>query len=286
MKHFIKFPGGKSKALTMSYDDGVETDGRLIKIMQEHGLKGAFNINSESYVPEGTVYPKGQAQRIMSESAVRNTYTGCGMEIACHSCTHPYLEKIPLARCTYEIIKDRDNLEKMFSCIVRGLALPFGTYNDDVLESARACGIAYCRAAGASHSFGIPDDPLRWVPTCHHNDPDLFRLLERFLQPHGPDNFAEIFYLWGHSYEFDGNNNWERIEEFAEKAGGHEHVWYATNIEIIDYVNAVRSLIFSADGFIVHNPTCTDVWFYLNGNGTDGIEGMYHIPAGATVHLK
>ncbi len=36
---FLRFPGGKDKALTLSYDDGVEQDMRLIDIMKKNGLK-------------------------------------------------------------------------------------------------------------------------------------------------------------------------------------------------------------------------------------------------------
>ena len=43
---FIQFPKGKRKALTLSYDDGVEQDIRLIENMKQHGLKGTFNLNS------------------------------------------------------------------------------------------------------------------------------------------------------------------------------------------------------------------------------------------------
>ncbi|MCR4719216.1 MAG: hypothetical protein K5768_06260 [Firmicutes bacterium] len=28
-----------------------------------------------------------------------------------------------------------------------------------------------------------------------------------------------MFYLWGHSYEFDNNDNWEVIENFAKFIG-------------------------------------------------------------------
>ena len=41
---FMRFPGGKKKALTLSYDDGVEQDIRLIDIMKKNGLKGTFNL--------------------------------------------------------------------------------------------------------------------------------------------------------------------------------------------------------------------------------------------------
>lgn len=59
---FMRFPGGKSKALTLSYDDGVAQDIRLIEIMKKHGLKGTFNINSGLYAPEGTTNPKARAE--------------------------------------------------------------------------------------------------------------------------------------------------------------------------------------------------------------------------------
>ena len=70
-----------------------------------------------------------------------------------------------------------------------------------------------------------------------------------------------MFYLWGHSYEFDRQDNWHIIEEFCEYMGKREDIWYATNIEIYDYFKAYSSLVVSFDCNIVHNPTSTDVWF-------------------------
>ena len=88
-----------------------------------------------------------------------------------------------------------------------------------------------------------------------------------------------MFYLWGHSYEFDNNDNWNVIEKFAEYAGGHENVWYATNIEIYNYVKAYESLETSYDKKIVHNPAGIDVWVELEGN-------LYEIKAGETLKLN
>lgn len=42
----IMFPDGKKKALTLSYDDGVEQDRRLVEILNRYGIKATFNINS------------------------------------------------------------------------------------------------------------------------------------------------------------------------------------------------------------------------------------------------
>ena len=45
----IRFPEGKTKAFTMSYDDGVVQDKRLIALMRSHGVKGTFNLNSGTF---------------------------------------------------------------------------------------------------------------------------------------------------------------------------------------------------------------------------------------------
>ena len=55
------------------------------------------------------------------------------------------------------------------------------------------------------------------------------------------------------------------IEEFAAFTGGHDDIWYATNIQIYDYVQAWQRLEFSVDGRQVHNPTATELYFQEMG---------------------
>ena len=49
----MRFPGGLAKALTFSYDDGVEQDIRLVEILDKYGMKGTFNLNSGCYAKPG-----------------------------------------------------------------------------------------------------------------------------------------------------------------------------------------------------------------------------------------
>ena len=81
----------------------------------------------------------------------------------------------------------------------------------------------------------------------------------------GASRFPRLFYLWGHSFEFERNNNWELLDTICDKLARREDVWYATNMEIYEYVNAYRSLIYSADAKIIHNPTNVKIWFDLDG---------------------
>ena len=269
------FPNGLRKALTLSYDDGVEQDAELISILNLNGLKCTFNLNSGLFAPEGVVYPEGQIHRRMPLSQAKMLYGESEHEVAVHCLTHASLPELPQDRMVYEVMRDRENLEREFGGIVRGMAYPFGTFNDQAVEALRVCGIAYARTVISSHSFNMPSDWLRLAATCHHDDPELMSLADRFLNE--PARYgARMFYLWGHAYEFEANDNWQVIRDFAEKMGGHEDIWYATNIEIVDYVNACRSILASADGKTLRNPTATTVWADIDGK-------CVCIPAGETV---
>ncbi len=261
---FMRFPGGKLKALTFSYDDGVEQDKKLLSIFRKYHLKATFNLNSEQYAPEGTVYPEGQIHRRMTEKEVSELYVGDDIEVAVHGATHPWLDHMPVNMCTRDLLADRENLEKQFGTLVRGMAYPYGTYNDDVVASMRSVGIVYSRTVHSSYDFNMPSDWMRLPATCHHNDPKLMELAKRFVEEPTWGRPA-MFYLWGHSYEFEANDNWNVIEEFAEYMANREDIWYATNIEIYDYQDAFKKLLFSVDGRIVKNPTAMELWFFLNG---------------------
>ena len=45
---FMLFPGGKKKAMTFSYDDGVIQDRRLVELFNRYHVKGTFNLNTET----------------------------------------------------------------------------------------------------------------------------------------------------------------------------------------------------------------------------------------------
>ena len=156
----MRFPGGLSRALTLSYDDGSDQDVRLIQILRDHGLKATINLNSGLFAPEGTVYPAGQVHRRMTKDQSVRLYTGSGMETAVHGLHHPYLEQLPQALLAREILEDRKNLEDLFGGIVRGMAYPYGTYSPRVVDALRALDIAYARTVRSTHGFALPQDWL------------------------------------------------------------------------------------------------------------------------------
>jgi len=272
----MKLKDGKAKVLTLSYDDGVVQDIRLIEIMNRYGLKGTFNLNSGIYLPENTTRDKYYGRLKLSEA--KELYINSGHEIAIHGLTHPFLERLDTTEVIYEITEDRKNIEKEYGEIARGMAYPFGTYNDNVIDILDKCHIAYARTTEATYRFEFPENWLLLHPTCHHNYDNLETLVKEFIEKPHKCGKAEMFYLWGHSYEFDDRDNWEVIEKFAKYAGGHEHIWYATNIEIYDYVKAYERLQTSFDKKIIHNPSSIDVWIEIK-------EDVYCIKADETLKL-
>ena len=255
----MRFPEGRKKVVTLSYDDGVLQDIRLVDILNQYGLKGTFNINSGLIKPDDYEYPENRRGR-MKLCDILDTYKG--HEIAAHALTHADLTTVSPARATYEVVEDRRRLEELFGCTIRGMAYPYGTFNDTVVEILKNSGIVYSRTTVSRGNFIIPEDWLRLSATCHHNASDMLKLADEFLESEVKSVHNSImFYLWGHSYEFDDNNNWDKIEEFAKKMSGRDEIWFATNIEIFDYITAFKRLNFSVDMTFVENPTTTDVFF-------------------------
>lgn len=275
---FMRYPGNKAKALTLSYDDGVEQDERLMRILDKHGIKCTFNINSGTFTPEGTVFETGRIHRIMTEKVAVELYRDSGHEVAVHGLTHPWLEQLPTNIATYEIIQDRLNLERLFQRTIRGMAYPFGTFNDDVVAILKSAGIVYSRTVMDTEDFKLPTDWLRLPATCHHKNPKLQALTDRFITQ-TPKWEPWLFYLWGHSYEFEAEDNWNVIEDFSERIGGKSDIWYATNIQIYDYVEAYHRLQFSVDASIVHNPTSLTLYFEYSNQS-------YEIAPGDTLRLN
>lgn len=269
---FMRFKGGLEKALTFSYDDGVNADKRLIALFNECGLKCTFNLNSGVF--------GNMAHGRMPKNDAVETFSNCGHEIASHGAKHLFLTKVDNMRGAYEVLSDKRELENIFGGVICGFAYAYGAFNDDIKNYLKLAGIKYARTTVSTGNFSVPDDFLELNPTCHHADKRLKELQDKFLNTYPHDFVKErepyLFYVWGHSYEFDENDNWEIIENFSKSVSGKKDVWYATNGEIYRYVTAFRSLEFSVDATTVYNPSALDVWFEKEGK-------TYLAPSGKTV---
>lgn len=244
------YPQGKRKALTFSYDDGQSFDGRLAELLRSHGMKGTFHLNS------GRLGLRRGDEVYISREEVKEVYAG--HEVACHGVEHRNLPTITRQQVILEIQEDRKVLEEVTGGLVQGMSYAFGNYNQEIMDIARALGIKYSRTIQDTKNFFPPSDFMAWHPTCHH-DNGLLELADSFIDVAGYYELP-VMYVWGHSFEFGRTGDWSVIEAFVDKMAGQENIWYATNMEIYTYIQAVRQQEFSADGLTMYNPTAVSVW--------------------------
>jgi hypothetical protein len=262
---FDRFPEGRTKALTLSYDDGRTHDRRLVEILNQYGIRGTFHLNSGSLGKPGKV----------TKEEVKALYAG--HEVSAHSVTHPFLELTSRERVVMEIMDDRRSLEEIVGYPVRGMSYPFGTYNQSIVDMLPTLGIQYARTVNSHGTFAIPENPLLWNPTCHHKT--MHQYVESFLSPSEKawSIRMELLYVWGHSFEFENDNNWEELESFCRAVSGNDMIWYATNMEIIDYLAALKQLQFSVDETIIRNPSAAPVWISVDRQAVKIDGGAIHL---------
>ena len=282
---FLRFPGGKMKAVTLSYDDGIRQDIRLAQLLSEHNMKGTFNINSSAL--------SAANPRKLTAEEIKEHILDKGHEVAVHGKHHiaPGIAQSEIA--IRDVLDCREELECAFDMIIRGMAYPdsgivrlhTGTDYAEIRSYLKSLGILYSRSLSAdNNSFMLPTDFYNWIPTAKHTNKELFKWVDEFLaldasKLYLTSTYPRLFYLWGHSYEFDNDDNWDVIETFCEKISNKDDIWYATNIEICEYVEAYTRLVTSANGTTVYNPTLTEIFFTVDGK-------PYSVKPGETVKIQ
>lgn len=227
---------GKRKAVTFSYDDGVRQDIRLIGLFDRYGLKCTFNLNSGMFGVPGDDIRKGvyiRADRLEKED-IRTVYEN--HEVAAHTLTHPDLTGLSDREIIRQVEEDRIALSELTGREVTGMAYPGGgiNYNTRVSQIIRKyTGVRYARTTVVTDSFQRQKNLYEFKPNVYHvmNMDRLFRMGEQFLESQSEED--QIFYVWGHSFEFDIGDTWGRFEEFLKMISGHKDIFYGTNSEVL-----------------------------------------------------
>ena len=279
---FMRYPDGKAKAVTFSYDDGVPQDKRLAELFDKYGMKATFNHNCEFV-----------RRTNFTAEEIHEYFLSKGHEIAVHGANHRANGNMRPIEGIRDVLDCRLELEEKCDRIIRGMAYPdtgitsmgnFGSYAA-VKQYLTELDIAYARTLSDDNdSFLLPSDFHAWMPSAHHTNPKIMEYVDKFLSldisptAYHAKRVPRLFYIWGHSYEFDNDNNWDFMEEICRRLANNEEIWYATNIEICDYVTAYKSLVYSADGHKIYNPTLITLWLDVD-------KKLYAVHPGETLRL-
>ncbi len=233
----------KLKAITFSYDDGVEQDKRLIKILDRYSIKSTFNLNSGLF----NVYRSHDAT-LLGKSVTFHNYripideikqVYENHEVAAHSVSHPNLTQITDDEVVYQMKEDAINLEKLTGNKMNGFAYPGGRpeyYDERVKRLIKDnTELYYGRTVKSNYSFDLQEDLMIFQPTVSHIDIEMREKLAREFLALETDK-PQIFYMWGHSYELDVDEKvWTEFERFCELIAEKDDIYYGTNDQVFEY---------------------------------------------------
>ncbi len=227
---------GKNKAITFSFDDGVQQDKRCVEILNKYGLKATFNLNSAKF---GLKFPYTMPSdgRIIERTIINPVEVAPlykGHELGVHTLTHADLTDLPDSCIVWQVEEDRKNLERFGGYPVNVMAYPCGYVNDHVVEVLKTqTQIKMARTVISSYNFDMQTDLLNFKPTIHMKEYDkMIELAKEFLALE--TETPKLFYIWGHTYEFDMDDiNYEKFEEFCKLIANKKDIYYGTNGEVL-----------------------------------------------------
>lgn len=105
------------KALTLSYDDGIQADKRLADLLHKHGMKCTFNINTKTFGSNNN-------PNKLTPEEIKEFLIDKGHEVAVHGDCHMAPGIAYPVGGIRDVLQCREKLESAFGMIIRGMAYP------------------------------------------------------------------------------------------------------------------------------------------------------------------
>ncbi|MDD3006538.1 MAG: polysaccharide deacetylase family protein [Candidatus Pacebacteria bacterium] len=229
--------------VTTSWDDGHKLDLKLAELLRKYDLKGTFYV-----APENREFKR---EDLLSDFQLRKLSQE--FEIGAHTMTHPRLGKISAAKADKEIRESKEYLEKLLEKPVTSFCYPGGSYTFLNVQQVKKHGFTLARTIDR-FSMNLSDTPLE-LPTSIHTyshrsdavkiarfanlDPEKTAIYYKHWEILGMAMFDKIkeeggvFHVWGHSWEIEECQFWERLEKLFAHISGYGDVEYLTNGELV-----------------------------------------------------
>ena len=240
---------GYKKYFTMSFDDGTVQDVRIIEILKKYNMPCTFNINTGSFGVVwkwvGEPYGKPNVHTRLTRAQVQSgLYKGFDVEV--HTLTHPDLAanyvNYGKNNVINEVKKDAENIAALTGIKPVGMAYPGGqeaNTSDEVIRTIlENTDVRFARLAVNAKrpsKFEFPEYWMMWYPTTAfgYGFSTVNNYAKRFIAAEATDRDL-LFYVWGHGYEFDLNENWDEFEAFIKMMSEQEDIVFVTNAELYE----------------------------------------------------
>lgn len=234
--------------VTTSWDDGHKYDRRLADLLHSHGLPGTFYVSPFTREFDN--------RDLLTKKDVCEI--AAHFEIGSHTLTHPVLPEISAKDATSEISTSKTLLEDVTGRSVTSFCYPRGAYLPEHREMVKEAGYLYARTV-ARYAFDLsnPYDAPTSIHAYNHWT-DLWRMAKfsgfnvvDILSYRQWDHLSNamfdrvmaaggIFHLWGHSWEIDARDDWQRLERALSYLSGRPGVIYLTNGELLTSMLRLR----------------------------------------------
>ena len=234
------------KYFAWSFDDGLEQDKKIIKILKEYGLGATFHLNSglfgdktylgrignhgvtekpaDSFDPAASHSLSYVPHFRIPEDEVTQVYEG--FEVASHTAHHVNLSECDEETRNREIEEDIKALSARFGQAVTGFAYPYGDGERQSKEALKRAGVRYARLVTIRPGFRFPEDPLAMPISCRHISPKAVERLHDFFQMDTGEDDA-FFLMFSHGHEFDygtEESSWDRFRRLCEAVAAQDDV--------------------------------------------------------------
>jgi len=148
------------KSVAITFDDGYQDNYQAFMSLARRGMRGTLFMVSRDVGGRAGWQGEGGSGMPMLDKTQLREMLAAGMEVGCHSRSHPRLTEVDDARLHDEVSGARDELQDQIDTGVTSFAYPYGDYDDRVVEAVRQAG--YSAACVTRSGCGrVDDDPLR-----------------------------------------------------------------------------------------------------------------------------
>jgi len=210
--------------LTFSWDDGAIEDLKLMDLSLKYKIPGIF------FIPA-----RNNERKVIQKKEIK-ILANNGFEIGAHTYSHSSLTKIKLEKAEKEIYEGKLYLQDVLGQEIPHFCFPNGKYNSDLITLTKKY---FWSARTADIGALINNRSFLVKPTLHFYDrgkqsllynslmnssaifkiilrnifkEDYFSLIQTILAELSISDNVNHINIWGHSWEFERFNLWDRLE--------------------------------------------------------------------------
>lgn len=201
--------------VTISVDDGCDSDYRLAKLFLKYNIKAVF------YWPVD-IHGLSMTKHWKAIEPSHEEFIAQNFEIGSHTISHRYLTQIPENEAIDEIIQSKKILENKYGQPITKFCYPRGYTTPKLTETVKQAGYELGRSTVIGH-IGKPENPFFASTAVHMGCPIRAEYVGSTWLDYGLKLFEQAqkenkdFEAWAHSWEIDRYNEWANVETFIKE---------------------------------------------------------------------